>query len=459
MPTTKQTNRIKMGYKKHDNIIDLEFEFFKDLELNKPKKIKEEYFGNQEEWIKPFENIFSISNGVLCEVLEIINDKVICFGLDFERSRYNNSRYNGTYFSFENTHNLKVGEVLLLKTNEEEDSIINVWRIKDNLMNVETLQKYNEKIVKSNKKFNRYSSNSYLNSEEIINKEFLSKNNVKRAIEKNIRNNLKEFEKEKAEEEERTRKGKEEQEKQDIDFKQKGDCVIGNYEIKGKELIINSWGTKHKFILKKNVNKLFNYSFFKSGYFPQENLITEQEDFTKQIKDNETNEWVTDFKISFEKDKKKQIITELENKKYNPTIKINDIKVRKDKVTFILNRTSKDTTDEEIKLLNTLTGMKADTLKLENIDCADNNFDIDISIINQDKFKINFINQTKNFNWEEIKEHFFDGGSSRSISSWFSKDDMLNFIKIFEITKQDFYNHLKKVVLLKELEKDGGNQK
>ena len=115
-----------MRYKKYDNILGLEFELFEDLELNKPKKIKEEYLGNQEEWISSFEGIFSISNGVLCEVLEIIDDKVICFGLDFERSRYNNSRYNGTYFSFENTHNLKIVEVLLLKTNEEEDSIINV---------------------------------------------------------------------------------------------------------------------------------------------------------------------------------------------------------------------------------------------------------------------------------------------------------------------------------------------
>jgi len=49
---------------------------------------------------------------------------------------------------------------------------------------------------------------------------------------------------------------------------------------------------------------------------------------------------------------------------------------------------------------------------------------------------------------------FFYGGGSRSINSWWRNENILTLVKDLGIKKQDFFDYLKKVSIIKELEKN-----
>ncbi len=391
-------------------------------------------------WYDLVEDLFGIGDALLCEVKQIIEGKVLVDTIHFGSSGYSN------YATFPNDFNFVGGEVILIQTDgyshysDEEEKIEKIWIVNKDIVDEKLLKSFLKKLVGFGK----------LSLNDIKKKRFLNKSNIQNAIRKRVERISKERGEEEKEEEEIKRKRKEEEKKKNVDFKKKDVCVIGDINIDGKEVIINNI----KFILKKKVNKIFDYSFFTNYNYVgsiEDNLIRNEKNFIREEKNEETDEWEKKYEITFERDKKKEIIAELENKKFNTLNKINGIKVNRAKINFVLARIGKDTTKEKIKLLNKLTRMKCDISELKNIACANHRININISLVDENNFEVEFINQIKKVDWDFIKDWFFSG---RSIYGNFDKRKSLLLIKELGIPKEKFYTYLKNVVLIKELEED-----
>lgn len=231
--------------------------------------------------------------------------------------------------------------------------------------------------------------------------------------------------------------------------------------------------TSAKFILNNNINKIFEHDGLNdlnriSGSASWERglaaielkLIGKELKYTKQIieKDN----WVTLYKVEFDKNTKKRIVASLnDDKKCYSRMKINGVKVSLSKREFILSRMKLGATKEHIDLMNKLTGMKFDLLNLKEISVSREDIkvnipdilkvNINVELIDIDNFEIEFINSKKTFEWKELKDVFFYG---RTISTSFDRKKFLTFCSNFGIKKQDTFAYLKRIIMLNELKDD-----
>lgn len=131
-------------------------------------------------------------------------------------------------------------------------------------------------------------------------------------------------------------------------------------------------------------------------------------------------------------------------------LKVNGVKVLSNKLNFILNRTDNDMGKEKIKQLNKMSGMNVDFLNLKSIRC--NGLEIPISVRFDDNlFEIEFIHHKKSFDWEDIREMFFDGGKQRSVSNYMSNNKMLLLCNRMNIPKQKLFSYLQKLELVDSL--------
>ena len=163
------------------------------------------------------------------------------------------------------------------------------------------------------------------------------------------------------------------------------------------------------------------------------------------------------YNIQIEDNTQKNIIKSLTDGKDTNITKINGVRIRKNKVNFVLDRIDENTTKEKIKLLNKLTGMKADLFKLKNMELKNIKIGINISLVDENNFNVEIFGVKKELDWDTLKQHFFYGGGSRSIHTYFGVRDIINLGEIFGLSKQDVYDYLRKVVLLKELNKENEN--
>ena len=163
------------------------------------------------------------------------------------------------------------------------------------------------------------------------------------------------------------------------------------------------------------------------------------------------------YNIQIEDNPKKNIIKSLTDGKDTNITKINGVKVRKNKICFILDRINENTTKKDIKLLSKLTGMKADLLGLKDIGLNDIKISINVSLIDEDNFNVEIFGVKKELDWDTLKYLFFYNGTSRNISTYFNVGDVLNLGEKFGLSKQDVYDYLKKVVVLNKLNEDKNN--
>lgn len=195
-----------------------------------------------------------------------------------------------------------------------------------------------------------------------------------------------------------------------------------------------------KFILKRNANLVFNYEFWANTNYHrgrnfskvEDALINKNESYTK----SENNIKIYDVDFS-------------------EKTKINDVEVSEAKLRFILNKINQDTTKETISLLNKLTGMKMDSINLKEIQLNYNDetikVSIDISLIDENNFKIKFMDKEKDVNWEFVRKWFFEGGDTRSIHYHFTSDKLLEFSMEIGLIKQEIFDYLKKGVMINNL--------
>ena len=217
-----------------------------------------------------------------------------------------------------------------------------------------------------------------------------------------------------------------------------------NLEIDKKEIKFKNFN----FVLEENVNKLISYEELAdmgrhsySGMLDSiETFLVNKEINYSKFKKEENGNLIKIFDLDFKE------------------LKLNDVKILKSKIRFILIRiNAKNNTKEQILLWKNLTGMKLDFMSLENIRFLDNHFPLKVKILDKDRFELNFMDKNKVFIWDKIREIFFDNGSSRSCNGYFYyPNEFLEFTDNFEIKKQEVFDYTKK---LKMLEKLNGKEK
>lgn len=233
----------------------------------------------------------------------------------------------------------------------------------------------------------------------------------------------------------RDKRKREQYEKESI-FKNK------NFEVDKKTIMVGIHNhIIRKYILKKNVSKVLEYWEVDRTYYSDdtdlgmiENKFIETKESYEKHEENDNKTYDLKYKVDFKVGR----------------IKVNGVKVLKNKLNFVLNRIKDDTTDKEIKQLNKMSGMNVDFLNLKEINFDDLEIDIKIGF-DDDLFEVEFIGKKKKFDWEDIKEIFFYGGKRRSVRNWFNKDRMLSFCERMNISKQELFKHLKKLKLVNSL--------
>lgn len=224
------------------------------------------------------------------------------------------------------------------------------------------------------------------------------------------------------------------------DYDNKGEISIGGISIEGN--IIKDSSTEY--ILDKDVNKIFPYDRIKtiknSSY--NNTILPRHESFLNDGQTNYTKKYLNTkrkgYNVTYKNDK----------------CKINGVNIPSVKIKFILNRIYyKDMTDEGIKVLIKLNGMKADFINLESIGWRLN--EINIPIINKaidDKtFEIEFLGKTKIFDWGEVKKWFFASGGSRSVYSNFSNSKLSDFSTEMGVGREELFKTLKRIKMLDAL--------
>ena len=423
-------------YKEFNSELELEFEFLKEFDLPVLKEILD-----NEKIINLFD--YPLKNNIyLCEVVKLVDGKVICFK--------GKNIYGDSFFTFENSFDLKENEIILLLEDEDirDNTIKKIWKLDKNILDKIFLNK----CWKIKKKCDG------ITDKDVIDKKELTQKDIENAVNQSYKRDKKEREKEKRKEKKQEKEKEKKAENLTEKFEKESVGKIEDYDV-NKNIIIMNGLNDEKWILKKNVNKIFTFEYLnKRDLYGsstinriEDFLIGKEESYKKEIEDTK-KVWNKEYKVDFNRDKKKEIVASLENKKYYTEIKINGVKISKAKIFFVLNRINKNTKKEYIKLLNKITGMKVDILNLKQIEGSGyKNIDIEISLIDKDTFKVKFLNKTKKVNWDFLKTHFFYG-SSRSIRRLFSVKEIIEFIEKLGIKKQDLYNHLRKIKITEELE-------
>lgn len=413
----------EIKYKEFSNKEDLELEFFKELDLE---------IENIEEEIKnKLNSLFGYySDLTLIKIIRIIDRRIIG-----EKPNYNGR----DYFVFNEVLDLKVGDIIHFdaqKTDEyryrKEEDTAKIFKMDKEVLNKEFLEKCYNKIKDSTEKLDI----------DTLNLEILKREDIEKKIEGILKKKKVEIKKGKKEEiskEEKERKLKEKYEKESVGVFSNG--------IKINKNIIED--RTDKFILKRNVNKIFDYGYFNEYYFRikkiRDDLIDKKKSFTFKKDDKKI------YNIQIEDNPKKNIIKSLTDGKDTNITKINGVRIRKNKVHFVLDRIAENTTKEKIKILNKLTGMKADLFKLKDIELNNIKIGINVSLIDENNFNVEIFGVKKELDWDTLKQDFFYGGGSRSIHTYFSVGDILTLGERFGLSKQDVYDYLKKVVLLNKL--------
>lgn len=424
------------NYKECNNIEDLELEFFKELDIKEDYDREKEEYGDDEEIRDNLKDLFggySYPNLNLYKIIKIIDRKIIGYNID---------NYQGKYIIFDDILDLKVGDM------------IDVTKIADyNNKRKARIMKIDEKVL--NKEFLQASKRN-LGGEKINMTTFrfdvLTRKKLKRQIKsvqkrKEIQEKINKIrqEKENKKEEEIQRKW----EKENIG-------IFPRVSVNKNILEIGN----DKVILKKNVNKIFQYDFLERGWLHIrdiiDKLVEDKENFTlKNMNDKKI------YNIEFEDNPKKNILKSLtdgkdikDGKDIN-IVKVNGVRVRKNKIKFILNRINENTTKEQIKLLNKITGMKSDLLELKEILLNKDSIKVDIKclIVNENKFDVEIFGIKKCLDWVTLKKFFFYNGTSRSLGNYWRIKELMNFAEDFGLTKQDVYGYLKRIVMVNELNK------
>jgi hypothetical protein len=398
----------KIEYEKFSSLEKLEFKLFKELNIKLQKPINEETGNNFNLLFSSYRNDFTI-----IKVLKLIDDnKVIC----------SNDSY---FYVFENTLNLNTGEIICLNPNNSE-----IFKIGDGVLDDKFLEDCRRKL--------KYNGR--------INEESFAKNTIikKEHIEKRINKIIEEDETRKKEELEEERADKDEEFRRKLNekkYNQKSIFEQGDIKVDKSMITMGSV----KFVLTKDVNEIFDYSFIGGYYTPSETilerLIKKEEEFTfyqnnKQI-----------YELKFEKNKKKEIIKSLEEKKYYSEVKINGVRVRRNKILYILNRIDEKTTKKDIKLWSKFTKMQEDLMNLKEFSVENIPLKIDISYYNKDLFLVNLFGKKEKLTWDNLDKFFF--GYGRSIYNYFTISDFMEFTRRFGrrfgFTKQDVYDKLKEL--------------
>jgi len=416
----------EIKYKEFSDKENLELEFFKELDLE-TEEIDDE--------IKTkLNDLFGYSSNLkIIKIIKIIDRKIIGY-----KSGYN----KGDYFVFNEVLDLKVGDMINFDAQntdehryENKEDTAKIFKIDKEVLNKKFLDECYKKIKDSTERLDK----------DTLNLEILKKEDIEKEIEKILKKGKVEKKKEKKEEvskEEKERKLKEEYEKESVGEFSNGTKVNKNVIEKGK----------YKFILKRNVNKVFEHSYFNGYYVDFEkirnDLVNKKKSFTFKKDDKKV------YNIQIEDNPKKNIIKSLTDGKDTNITKINGVRIRKNKVNFVLDRIDENTTKEKIKILNKLTGMKADLVELKNIELKDIKIDTNVSLIDENNFNVEIFGVKEKFDWDKLRQFFFYDGTSRSIRSYFGVMDIINLGENFGLSKQEVYDYLRKIVVLNELEKE-----
>lgn len=395
---------MRIECKEFNNVEEVELHFFKELDILYLKPVDEEIENKFNDLFSGYRKDFNF-----LIVLKVINNEVICCN-------------DEKFYMFNNLLNLNEGEIIFRKNYE-----YNLFKIDKNILNKEFLEECLEKL-----------GNNHLEEDDEIKKDILTKKDIEERIEKVITET--EFEKQ-----QRLKEKQEEKEKENEDYERKKkyeeESILkeGGNDIKVNKNKIEI-GTV-KFILTKNANELFDYYFLNSYYTSsdeiKEKLIGKEEGFSFYINDKKI------YDLKYEINKKEAIIKNLEEKRYYSKVKINGVRIRRDKVKFILNRINKDTTKKEIELMKKLSGIQLELLKLNKIYVKEIPIEIKFSVTNiKDRFLVELFGKQKGVNWGTIRNCFAYG---RSIHQYPSLTKFLIFIGTLGFTKQEIYDKMKEL--------------
>ncbi len=133
---------------------------------------------------------------------------------------------------------------------------------------------------------------------------------------------------------------------------------------------------------------------------------------------------------------------------------INGVSVPKAKFIFVLSRMRENTSKEEISIMAKLNGMKSDFVNMTDISVHSLYVPINTRAIDDKTFEIEFLEKKNIFSWDEVKESFFYGGSSRTLHSSFSNSDILELCGKMGIKKIELFDILKRIKMLNSLEEE-----
>jgi len=387
---------IEYKAKKFYNLKSMELELLEELEDNTENKSSIIYNG--------IENLFS--RGLeLYLIIKKLGDTLIIK----DKRHY--------YLIYDFKEDINEGEFWGLHKDRYDDLFKFKFKINEDLLDEEFLNEYSNKSYDLGDDF----------EEEEMNKEM-------------IKTKLEELKK--IDEEERKREDEEEEENRRL-FNEESIGDFSNYEVNKKEIMQKGYAKDKIFKLNKNVNEIFDFEIIENNRFGF-HQISGINSFETYLLENLI------IYEKFVKDKKLYGITYKEK-----SIFLNKILIPKNKIGFIFNKMREDTSDEQIKLLKKLTGMKLNLLKVKNI-CLNfggksKHIDIEIILEKADIFKVKFMNKEKITNWNFLKDIFFYGGTSRSLNNDFSGDKLFKFGDEFGLNKKEIFIYLKRVLMLEEI--------
>lgn len=263
-------------------------------------------------------------------------------------------------------------------------------------------------------------------------------------IEKKIKEQIKENKKKEAE------KVAEEMESEKLksDIKEKFEkesialFLDSKMEVNGKSIKRD----ENEFILKdKNISKIFTYDDLNYLVYwnfiskIRERLINLKVDFTFKINNSQD-----EININFK----------------DGSVIINNQKINKTRLNAIFNfyESKKQLSKEDLTLLNKLSTMKFEFLDNKSIclntDEKNLSIPLEISLVDDDNFKLTLMNKERVFNWEEVKRFFFCNGSIRCCSTNLNRRDFIEFTKLFNIGKGEVLDNLRKLKLLDGLKNE-----
>ena len=395
---------VNIEYEKFNNIEELEFKIFKELNISLKEPIDISLRDKFNELFSKYCNI-----GTFLIVCETTNKQVIC-GDEYY------------YYLLDNILNLNIGETFLLKNDE-------IFRVETSILNESFLDECLKKLENSRK----------LNIDDLAIKGDLLK---KEDIEKGVEETINETEKDRLD---KLQEKKEEKEKEKGIYEERKKYEEESiFESKGENIRIDKdkitiWDGK--LILTKNVNKILDYDFM-CGYSVsfeniKEKLIEKEEGFIYYGNNKKI------YELKFETNKKEEIIKSLEEKDYYSKVKLNGVRVRRNKILSILGRINENTTKEEIKLWSKFTQMQLDLLDTETIHIERIPISINFSYGSKNKFIVELLGKKEEIHWDILNRIFFLHGGSRSMGRSPSISKFIELSQRLGLTKQEVYDKLK----------------